>query len=357
MTIEMESADPRLAAFDYDLPEGLIARFPPKQRDGGRLLCSTGASWKGMNVTDLVDCFRAGDVLVVNDTRVLRARMHGRRQTGGRVEFLLLESDGSSATAMVRPSKKIADGEVVALTNPDGSESGEWIRVDGRLPGGARRLQLSLPANQLMDLVGSVPLPPYLDRAAQTLDLERYQTVFAEESGAVAAPTASLHLTHDMLGLMRDKGVKIQRLTLHVGAGTFRNLRPSDLDSGELHTERYRIPQATADEVNRAKAEGRTVAAVGTTVTRALESATGEDGRLMVGDSTTKLFIRPGYQFRTVNRLMTNFHLPKSSLLMLACAFGGRDHVLAGYAKAIDLGFRFYSYGDAMLLGSSVGVQ
>lgn len=357
MTAEMESPDPRLAAFDYDLPEGLIARFPPEKRDGGRLLCSTGDSWRGVKITDLIDCFRPGDVLVVNDTRVLRARMHGHRQTGGRVEFLLLDSDGFSSTAMVRPSKKIGDGEVIALINPDGSESGEWIRVEGTLAGGVRIVQLSLPADQLMDLVGSVPLPPYLDRAAQASDLERYQTVFAEESGAVAAPTASLHLTHEMMDLMRRKGVKIQTLTLHVGAGTFRNLRPSDLDSGELHTERYRIPQATADEVNRAKTEGRTVTAVGTTVTRALESATGEGGQLMAGDSTTKLFIRPGYQFLTVNRLMTNFHLPKSSLLMLACAFGGRDHVLAGYAKAIDLGFRFYSYGDAMLLESSAGVQ
>jgi len=346
----MDPVDVRLAPFDFSLPEDQIARFPPEDRDGGRLLCSVGGGWSSQTIPDLLGHFKSGDVLVVNDTKVMPARMFALRSTGGRVELLLLGSSGTAMSALVRPSKKIRTGEQLELVLNDGSRSGHTVVVGAAAEDGRRMVELSCPAEQLMDACGALPLPPYLNRPAEASDSDRYQTVFADRPGAVAAPTASLHLTAEMIRALTDKGVQVQRVTLHVGPGTFRNLRPVDLDSGRLHTERYSISRDTAEVVNCAIADGRRVTAVGTTVTRTLESAVSVDGTVAAGDSTTDLFIRPGHRFRAVNRLMTNFHLPKSSLLMLVCAFGGRKHVLSGYAEAVRAGFRFYSYGDAMLL-------
>jgi S-adenosylmethionine:tRNA ribosyltransferase-isomerase len=352
---EMDPVDVRLAPFDFNLPEDQVARFPPEQRDGGRLLCSAEGGWATQTIPDLLGHFESGDVLVVNDTRVLSARMFGLRETGGRVELLLLGATGTGMSALVRPSKKIRVGERLELLLTDGNPSGHSVVVGGSAEDGRRMIELSCPAEELMNDCGALPLPPYLNRPAEASDSERYQTVFADRPGAVAAPTASLHLTDLMIQSLVGKGVQIHKVTLHVGPGTFRNLRPVDLDSGRLHTERYSIGSGTAEAVNCALAEGRRVTAVGTTVTRTLESAVTADGTVAAGDSTTDLFIRPGHRFRAVNRLMTNFHLPKSSLLMLVCAFGGREHVLSGYAEAVRAGFRFYSYGDAMLLEAATG--
>ena len=211
-------------------------------------------------------------------------------------------------------------------------------------------MEFSHPPQEVMDACGRVPLPPYMDRAATPDDEERYQTVFAAAPGAVAAPTASLHLTESIFDELRRRGVHVHTITLHVGAGTFRNLRSEDLDSGALHQEWYSVPEETARSIREARQRGSTVTAVGTTVTRALESAALKTGSVVAGSGQTTLFIQPGFRFQVVDRLMTNFHLPRSSLLMLVCAFGGRDTVLSGYGEAVRRGYRFYSYGDAMLI-------
>ena len=350
----MTESDSRLDPYDYWLPDSAIARFPPPERDGGRLLYSASGEWKAGHVAGMADHFESGDVLIVNDTRVVPARLFGRRETGGAVELLVLESEADRGTAMVRPSKKIKVDEQIVLLDRTGAESNQWVRVGAAVGEGARSVVGSKPVSDLMEAFGVVPLPPYFGRDAEPEDGVRYQTVFAERPGAVAAPTASLHLTEGILEQLKRRGVEVHRLTLHVGAGTFRNLRPEDLDRGRLHKERYSIPHRTAIAVNRAMESGRRITAVGTTVTRALESAW-HDGNVVGGEGETDLFIRPGYHFRVINRLMTNFHLPRSSLLMLVCAAAGRDHVLAGYGVAVQQGFRFYSYGDAMLLHVSRG--
>lgn len=350
----MTEPDPRLDPYDYVLPDSAIARYPPTERDGGRLLVSRGDTWQAGPVALLADHFQRGDILVVNDTRVVPARLFGRRVTGGAVEFLVLDSGPERMTAMVRPSKKIKAGETIRLLDRSGLESSQWIRVGETAGEGARLIEGSEPLPSLMDAYGVVPLPPYFGRDAGPEDAIRYQTVFADRPGAVAAPTASLHLTEAILAHLKKRGVELHRLTLHVGAGTFRNLRAEDLERGRLHTEHYQIPETTAAAVTEAMASGRRITAVGTTVTRALESAWTGTG-LAAGVGETQLFIRPGYSFRVIDRLMTNFHLPRSSLLMLVCAAAGRDRVLAGYDVAIEQGFRFYSYGDAMLVDVSRG--
>jgi len=346
----MGDNDPRLDPYDYRLPPDAIARTPPEHRDGGRMLHARDGAWVDAAIPDLLNMFAPGDVLVVNDTRVLNARMYGHRRTGGRVELLLLEPGPGPVSAMVRPGKKIREGEAISLVSRDGEPTGHTACVGGPAPGGARSVTLSADPLQVMSDCGHVPLPPYISRPATQADETRYQTVFADEPGAVAAPTASLHLTADMIDALRARGVEVHRVTLHVGAGTFRNLRSEDLDRGVLHREWYRVPEETASAVMAARTRGSMVTAVGTTVTRTLETAADEDGHVRCGTGETTLFIRPGFKFQVVDRLLTNFHLPRTSLLMLVCAFGGRDHVMAGYAAAIKRGFRFYSYGDAMLL-------
>ena len=346
----MGDTDPRLDPYDYRLPPEAIARNPPACRDGGRLLFSKGRDWIDGLIPDLVSAFAPGDVLVVNDTRVLSARMYGHRSTGGRVELLLLEPGPGPVSAMIRPSKKVREGEVISLISRDGATTPHTVCVGAPTSGGARMVELSSDPMEVMAHCGHVPLPPYMSRAATEDDEARYQTVFADQPGAVAAPTASLHLTTELLAALKARGVEVHRVTLHVGAGTFRNLRPEDLDLGELHREWYRIPETTAAAVMAAKVRGSAVTAVGTTVTRTLETAAAVDGHVSAGSGETTLFIRPGFNFQIVDRLLTNFHLPRTSLLMLVCAFGGRDHVMAGYAAAVERGLRFYSYGDAMLL-------
>ena len=346
-----EPDDPRLAPFDYALPEDLIARYPPDARDGGRMLDLRRALPDDRHITDLPDLLAPGDLLVVNDARVLAARLPARRATGGAVEALLLShlpDDRGQVPAMLRPSRRLRAGERLTI---DGADPGTHGLVLGdKHADGAWSVRAEPSPEAVMAAAGRLPLPPYFGREAEALDETRYQTVFAAAPGAVAAPTAGLHLTADLLQQLEDRGVEVARITLLVGAGTFRNLRPSDLDRGELHAERYVLPPATAAAVARTRARGGKVTAVGTTSTRCLESAVGEDGVVVAGEGTTRLFIQPGYRFRVVDRLLTNFHLPRSSLLMLVCALGGRERLLAAYRHAVARRYRFYSYGDAMLI-------
>ena len=345
-----EGADPRLLDYDFALPADQVARYPAARREDARLLSLLAGEVQEARAGDLPSLLRAGDLLVVNDVRVLRARIWLTRESGGSVEALLLGAGPGPVEAMLRPARRLRVGERLALAEPAPGLEGGSIELLERGSDATWRVAVHPSAQAVMDAVGHVPLPPYLGRMDERLDRERYQTVYAGPPGAVAAPTAGLHLSEDTLARLAAAGVELARLTLDVGAGTFRNLRSEDLDAGRLHAERYRIPADTVRRVAGARAAGRRVVAVGTTTARALESSSSTDGVLRAGESRTDLFIREGYAFRVVDVLMTNFHLPKSSLLMLVCAFGGRDRVMAAYARAVRDGFRFFSYGDAMLL-------
>jgi len=333
----------------YDLPEGLIATRPPVERDGGRLMVLRGPAASApehRRVVELPELLAPGDLLVVNDTRVMPARLRARRQTGGAVELLLLEAGPGRVTAMARPGRKLKVGETLAIESTVGT-----VRLEERFADGTWALTCAPSAAALMAEAGEMPLPPYLGRAEEPADRVRYQTVFAREPGAVAAPTAGLHLSERVLAALAARGVERASVTLHVGPGTFRSLRPEDIARGRLHRERYIIPPETAAAVAACKARGGRVIAVGTTATRALESATREGERAPApGAAETELFIQDGWRWRCVDGLLTNFHLPETSLLMLVCAFGGRRRVMAAYGEAVAGAYRFYSYGDAMLL-------
>ena len=352
------ASDP-LAAFEYELPAAAVAAHPPELRDGGRLLDLTGAQANDRRVVDFADLLAAGDVLVVNDTRVLHARLAATRSTGGRVELMLLgRGDGATVEAMARPARRLKTGEELQLHHPDGSPApGCTARIVERGPGGTVRVALQPSPESVMDTLGEVPLPPYLRRAAVPDDRVRYQTVFANEAGAVAAPTAGLHLSEELLARVQQRGVEVVPVTLHVGAGTFRNLRPEDVERGTLHPEFWRVPPKTAKAIARCRMSGGRVVAVGTTCTRTLESAADANGVVRAGEGTTSLFIQPGYRFTVVDLLWTNLHLPRSSLLMLVCAFGGTERVMAAYRHAVTMGYRFFSYGDAMLVSPSVDAK
>lgn len=358
--------DERLSPYHYVLPPDQIARHPPEVREGGRLLMVDGRGSVDGRVGDLTGLVSEGDLLVVNDTRVLHARLAARRATGGRVEFLLMPDPDAEDRflAMARPARRLRRGErleIISALDEGAERRGEaWAELGARREDGTFEVQLYPDAAQVMASAGEIPIPPYLDREALPSDLERYQTVYSDAPGAVAAPTAGLHLTRSLLSDVRGRGCEVAKITLHVGAGTFRNLRGEDLDRGRLHRERFVIPQSTADAIEGARQRGGRVIAVGTTSTRALESAALPGGRVRAGAGLTELFIRPGYCFSVVDRLWTNFHLPCSSLLMLVCAFGGVERVMAAYAHAVAAQYRFYSYGDAMWIapredGSGLG--
>ena len=349
---EPPSASDPLAPYDYDLSQDAIATHPPSRRDGGRLLDLTGATARDAMVVDLPSLLRAGDLVVLNDTRVLHARVFAKRKTGGRVELLLLGlGEGHEVDAMARPARRLKVGEVLGICDVHGEQvDGMTAEVVGRLDGGALRLRLEPAPAAVMAVAGEVPLPPYFRREAEAADRVRYQTVFAREPGAVAAPTAGLHLTDTLFAALDARGVDRAFVTLHVGAGTFRNLRPEDLTRGELHAERWRVPEETASAIARCRSRGGRVVAIGTTSTRTLESAVDGAGQVAAGEGTTRLFVQPGYRFRAVDLLWTNLHLPRSSLLMLVCAMGGVERVMRAYRHAAAVGYRFFSYGDAMLV-------
>ncbi len=299
--------------------------------------------------SDLVEVIPPGDALVLNDTQVFPARLAGRRPGGGEAEVLLLyPQDGGDTvwTALVRPGNKLRPGRVLEVS-PE-------LRVEilERTPDGNRivRLETSLPVVEALDRYGAIPLPPYVDRAAGPEDRERYQTVYARERGSVAAPTAGLHFTPGMLERIQQRGVRLVRLVLHVGVGTFRPVSTEEPAAHPMHAERFRVAAEAAATLNAIRAAGGKIWAVGTTVVRALETVADEGGLIEGGEGWTDIFIRPPYAFRAVDHLLTNFHLPRSTLLMLVSAFGGHQPVMNAYREAIRSGYRFYSYGDAMLL-------
>jgi len=335
----------RTDEFDFILPERLIAQHPPERRGASRLLYAHDGVLEDRHFADLLRLVRPDDVLVLNDTRVIKARLFGSKDSGGKVEVLIERVlNEHEALAQVRASHAPKAGSCLLL------EEALQVEVLGR-EGEFFRLRFARdePVLALLERYGSLPLPPYITHAADAEDEQRYQTVFARAAGAVAAPTAGLHFDETMLQALRDKGVQIAYVTLHVGAGTFQPVRAEHIHEHAMHSECYEIPQATVDAIARTHGAGGRVIAVGTTSLRALESAA-QSGKLQAGTGETRIFITPGYRFRVVDVLLTNFHLPKSTLLMLVCAFGGMDEMLATYRHAVTNEYRFFSYGDAMLI-------
>ena len=379
----------KLSDFDYHLPEELIAQYPPEQRAGGRLLDVTtlmrlpdandnpaaGTALPGSfdasagqspaspqtvtactspqaaptaadrQLADLPELIAPGSLLVFNDTRVIHARLAGRKESGGRIEVMVERIDNEhEVLAMVRASHPPKAGSRLYF-GPEEATEGATV-VSAREPGSMMlRIRFDAPAAGVLERLGELPLPPYIQHQPDQADEARYQTVFAREPGAVAAPTAGLHFDEALLAALRARGIESAHLTLHVGAGTFLPVRTEDLSQHHMHSERYTLSPETAQAIARAKAEGRPVVAIGTTALRALEASGG-----VAGSGETDLFITPGHRFRVVDRLFTNFHLPKSTLLILVSAFAGRETIRRAYAHAIAQRYRFFSYGDAMLL-------
>jgi S-adenosylmethionine:tRNA ribosyltransferase-isomerase len=341
----------RRSDFDYQLPPELIAQTPLAERSASRLLILDGAAalWRDGAMRDLPQLLRAGDLLVYNDTRVVPARLAGRKQTGGAVEiFLERPLPGRRALAQLRSSKGFRAGQQIDCGG------GPVLIVERR--DDLWEIELPEPALAFFERWGNVPLPPYIGRAPGELDRERYQSVLARVPGAVAAPTASLHLDARLLTALAERGITMTSVTLHVGAGTFQPLRSEDLAAHRMHHEWFDVPDTTVACVAATRAAGGRIIAIGTTVARALESAAGE-GALRAGSGDTALFITPGFRFGVIDALLTNFHLPQSTLLMLVAAFAGHGTVLAAYRHAVQERYRFFSYGDAMLVWPMQGVR
>ena len=331
--------------FDYSLPPELIAQAPLPVRSSSRLLRLEGGLTEDRRFGDLTELLTPGDLLVINDTRVLHARLFGIKDSGGRIEVLVERLlGGQELLAQVRASKPPRAGSRLHLEGAIAAEvvarEGEFYRL---------RIDGAEDVAELLERHGRLPLPPYIERAAGDADEARYQTVYSRERGSVAAPTAGLHFDQAMIEALKTRGCALATVTLHVGAGTFQPVRVRDLAEHHMHSERYRLPQETVDAIEDARRRGGRVVAVGTTTLRTLESAA-LTGELRAGEAETELFILPGFRFRVVDALITNFHLPKSTLLMLVSAFGGLENLRRAYAHAIAQGYRFYSYGDAMFL-------
>lgn len=337
----------RTIDFDFFLPDELIAQFPAKQRRDSRLLHLDGntGNLTDQQFTDLPSWLQPGDLLIFNDTRVIKARLHGEKASGGKVEVLVERIlNPFEALAHVRSSRSPKPGSRIQLA---GAIEAEVLGRDDDLF--HLRFLGETPLLDLLEQYGALPLPPYITHDAGEADDERYQTVYAREPGAVAAPTAGLHFDQAMLDLLQAQGINIAYVTLHVGAGTFQPVRVDDIHEHKMHSELYSVPEATVQLISQTRASGGKVTAVGTTALRALESAA-RSGSIVAGQGDTDIFITPGYRFQVVERLLTNFHLPKSTLLMLVSAFAGYDHIRAAYAHAVSERYRFFSYGDAMLL-------
>jgi len=334
-----------LSDFDYALPAELIAQEPAATRTASRLLRVDGDAFEDLTFRDLPDLIAPGDLLVLNDTRVIRARLFGRKPTGGRVEALVERiATPNEAWLQIRASHMPKVGSTVRFADVDATV----VERDDRLF--RLRFDIDEPLDVWVERHGEVPLPPYITRPSTPDDAQRYQTVYARHAGAVAAPTAGLHFDDAMLASLRSHGAAIAFVTLHVGAGTFAPVESEDLTKHKMHAEWYDIPIATADAIAATRARRNRIMAVGTTTLRALESAGDANGIIRPGARETRLFITPGYRFRVVDRLLTNFHLPKSTLLMLVSAFGGLPTMRRVYAHAIEERYRFFSYGDAMLI-------
>ncbi len=331
--------------FSYPLPEELIAYYPAERRDASRLMVlhREDGSVEHRRFPDIVEYLGAGDLLVLNDSRVIPARVRGRKPTGGVVELLVIKEVAQGLwQCMAKPAKGLKEGVRIDI----GEEF--YATVEERQQDGFFLLRFSLPLKDVLSRYGEIPLPPYIRRAPQPLDKERYQTVFAKHNGSVAAPTAGLHFTESVLDRLRRKGVELHYITLHTGPGTFLPVRTEEVEAHRLHPEPYRVEPHVYEAIKRAKEENRRVIAVGTTVTRTLETLFSEATPRLEGE--TSLFIYPGYRFRVVSAMVTNFHLPCSTLIMLVCAFAGKDKVMRAYNIAIKERYRFYSYGDCMLI-------
>ncbi len=337
----------KLADFDYELPPDLIAQTPAPVRDRSRLLVLDRRTGEVQHriFADLCGLLLPGDVLVLNDTRVFPCRLLGKKAGGGRAELFLLEETGLNRwRALVRGG--VERGKRISVS---GGIDAEVIAVDDD---GVRTILFhGIPdIRAALAEIGKTPLPPYIRREAGADDRERYQTVYAAQEGAVAAPTAGLHFTEDLLAALRGKGIETATVTLHVGPGTFQPVKSEIVSEHRMHPERYAVPPASADAINRARNEGRRIIAVGTTSVRTLETAAGEQGMVRAGEGSSTLFVYPGYRFRVVDGMITNFHLPKSTLLMLVAAFAGLERMLSAYRVAVRERYRFYSYGDAMFI-------
>jgi S-adenosylmethionine:tRNA ribosyltransferase-isomerase len=349
MSTERKKDGTRVSDYDFVLPEALIAQAPVERRDGSRLLVihrETGTI-EHRQFRDIVEFIPAGDVLVVNTTKVIRARLLGIRPSGAPAEVLLLKALGDDVwEAMVQPGAKLQAGKLVTIADDFRVEMLEATDRGTKLV----RLHAGTSASDAIERYGHIPLPPYMTRADTTDDAQRYQTVYAQQAGSVAAPTAGLHFTDDVLSALRAKGVQRADVVLHVGAGTFRPISVDDPREHVMHEEWFQVPAATADAIARCKSAGSAVWAVGTTSMRTIESAAAADGSICSTDGDTSIFIYPPYRFKAVDHLLTNFHLPKSTLVMLVAALAGYEVTMRAYREAIDEGYRFYSYGDAMLI-------
>lgn len=338
----------KLDEFDFHLPEHLIGQTPLKERTNSRLLAvnKTTGELTDKHFYDVADYFKAGDVLVLNDTKVLPARLFGiKEETGAKIEMLLLKPLDDGYEVLIRPSKKISIG--TRITFGEGKLAAECT---AKFEEGIHHMKLIYDGilENVLDDLGEMPLPPYIKEKLE--DQDRYQTVFARESGSAAAPTAGLHFTEELLKEIQDKGVEIVYITLHVGLGTFRPVAAETIEDHKMHSEFYTMTSSAAETLNNAKANGGKIISVGTTSTRTLETIIHDHGEFKEASGFTDIFIYPGFEYKAVDVLITNFHLPKSSLVMLVSAFSSREHILNAYAHAVDSEYRFFSFGDAMIL-------
>ncbi len=341
----------RLSDYDYTLPEALIAKYPPERRGDSRLLVvhRDSGTWEDRMFTDLPEYLDSGDVLVLNRTKVIPARLIGRRTTGGKIEVLLhqrLEGSAERWNVLTYPARKAPRGEQLLFDGLKGE-------VEMELGNGQKIVHFNLSGAEFMEAIeriGEVPLPPYLNRSPEPSDTERYQTIYASAPGAVAAPTAGLHFTKELLERLGRRGIRLAYLTLHTGLGTFRPVESEDITKHRMHEEYFELDEPNAAIINDARASGHTCIAVGTTSVRALETLGKPDGMVVAGAGMSGIFIYPPYQFQVAAAMITNFHLPKSTLLMMISAFAGREFILRCYEHATQAGYRFFSYGDAMLL-------
>ena len=339
----------KVTEFDYELPEELIAQTPIKKRDESRLMVLNRKEQtiEHRIFKDIIDYLKPGDVLVRNNTKVIPARLYGKKETGAKVEFLLLNNiEGDIWESIVRPGNKLHVGAKVIFG--DGILQAKILEV---MPGGTRKVEFKYDGifNEILDKIGLMPLPPYIHESLKEKD--RYQTVYAKYDGSAAAPTAGLHFTPELLEKIQEKGVEIANVTLHVGIGTFRPVKEDTVEAHKMHSEHFYIKQEDVDKINKAKKEGRRVIAVGTTSCRVLESIADEKtGIVKQIEDDTEIFIYPGYKFKCIDGLITNFHLPQSTLLMLVSALAGKDYIMKAYKEAVKERYRFFSFGDAMFI-------
>ncbi len=339
----------KVSEFNYVLPEELIAQHPYDKRDEARLMMlnKKDQTIEHKVFKDVIDYLEPGDCLVINNTKVIPARLYGKKDTGANVEFLLLKRiEGDIWEAMVRPGGKLKPGAKV--TFGEGLLNAEILDV---LEGGNRKVKFEYKGifNEILDQIGLMPLPPYITEATRE-DNKKYQTVYAKYDGSAAAPTAGLHFTEELLEKIKEKGIEIANVTLHVGIGTFRPVKVENIEEHQMHSEHYYIKQEDADKINKAKKNGKRVVAVGTTSCRVLESVADEKGMMKEIEGDTSIFIYPGYQFKCIDCLITNFHLPESTLIMLVSSLAGKDFIMKAYEEAVKERYKFFSFGDAMMI-------